>query len=314
MLEGSRYLDLAEKIISVRGVPLSGSQIIDFAEEYDALPFNSYQTIVKTLQARISEDIAKHRNKSRFVRTGIGKYYLRRLARDRTGYGNSLWLKGRGPRRKPEHPHRILTIPSALVPPGYFSFGWDETKAILEHGRYDYQSEVLPGFLPVVTSVALVWKRYYFCFRVGVHTHFESLSDRRSIFLRKYLDEFDLDLFETDGTGATSSTARGVLPVLVGGRRARLENGRLSKAETLRFYQVAGLLQNKAALKSDLTQSLTLTSEIDLTSAFSHVPETHRRLEVNNPGWFEQTRLKRLVDDFDANTHISKLELLASQN
>ena len=149
MLEGSRYLDLAERIISVRGIPLTGSQIIDFAEEYDALPFDSYQTIVKTLQARIAEDIGKRRNKSRFVRTGIGKYFLRRLAQDRTGYGNHRWLIGRGPRKKPEHPHRILTVPSELVPNNFQTTGWEQANKFLECGRYDYQSEIQSGFAAV---------------------------------------------------------------------------------------------------------------------------------------------------------------------
>lgn len=293
-LEGSRYLDLAEKIISVRGVPLTGSQIIDFAEEYDALPFESYQTIVKTLQARIAEDIAKNRNKSQFFRTGIGKYFLRRLARNRTGYGNNDWLDVRGPRKKPEHPHRILTVPSALVPEHYYSAGWDEANRILEHGRYDYQSEIKSGFLPVITGAVLFWKRYYFSFRVGVHTHFEALAGSQCMFLRKFLDEFDLDLFETDGTGATSSTARAALPILAEGRRSRLEYGRLTGAETLQFYQVSGLLKDKAAHRSYRTNSLMLVSTVDLSSAFARVPATQRRLEINDPKWIgiDELRMK----------------------
>jgi hypothetical protein len=58
-LEGSKYLDLAEKVISVRGIPLTGPQIIEFADQHEVLPYESYQTIVKTLQARIAEDISK---------------------------------------------------------------------------------------------------------------------------------------------------------------------------------------------------------------------------------------------------------------
>ncbi len=312
MFEGSRYLNLAEKIISARGIPLTGSQIIDFAEEYDALPFESYQTIVKTLQARISEDIAGQRNKSRFVRTGIGRYFLRRLAIGRVGYGGDNWLKDRGPRRKPDHPHRILTVPAALVPNGYHTSGWDAVNRVLEQGRYDYYSEIQTGFLPVITSVALAWRLRYFSFRVGVHTHFAELSGQRTIFLRKFLDEFDLDLFETDGTGATASMARAALPVLAEGRRSRLEAGRLSKREKVQFYQVSGLLENKSVLKSDSTNSLMLTGTIDLTPAFDHIPLTQRRLELNNPEWFGPKSLKPLIQDQDATQYFGKLEKLVS--
>lgn len=297
MLEGSRYLSLAEKIISVRGIPLTGSEIIEFAAEYDELPYDSYQTIVKTLQARIAEDISKNRSKSRFFRTGIGKYFLTRLAKNRKGYGSNNWLRIVTPRCKPEHPHRILTIPSELVPDNYFEKGWRDVNTILEHGIYDYQSEIRTGFLPVVTGVALSWNKDIFSFRVGVHTHFESLVGSRSILLRKFLDEYDLDMFETDGTGATSSTARAVLPALIEGRRARLENGRLNQAETLQFHQVSSLLKDKAALKQEQIPSLTLVSKVDLTSLYGRPPTTQRRLEVNDPRWFSKKELDRLVDD-----------------
>lgn len=116
MYEGSRYLNLAEKIISARGIPLTGSQIIDFAEEYDALPFESYQTIVKTLQARISEDIAGQRNKSRFVRTGIGRYFLRRLAVGRVGYGGGNWLRDRGPEQGGSYANQPASNGGAVKP------------------------------------------------------------------------------------------------------------------------------------------------------------------------------------------------------
>lgn len=90
-LQGSKYLELAERIISARGTPLTGTQIINFANEHGVMPYENYDTVVKTLQARISEDIARYRKKSRFLRTGIGIYFLRRLAVQNTVFGEIKW-------------------------------------------------------------------------------------------------------------------------------------------------------------------------------------------------------------------------------
>jgi len=310
-LEGSKYLNLAEKIIGVRGIPLTGAQIIGFAEEYNALPYESYNTIVKTLQARIAEDIAKHRTKSRFVRMGIGVYYLSRLA-DSRQIAYKSWLKPHYSRKKPDHPHRILTVPRKLVSKAYLEKGWRNVTGILRQGKYDYQSEIERDYLPVITAVALRWQLYHLYFRVGVHTHFTNLTGSHSFLLRKYVDEFDLDLFETDGTGATSSTARAALPVLAPGRRSRLENGRLRESERVRFYQVADLLENQMVTLSPSTDSLTLISTIDLTSAYAHLPRIQRRLEVNDADWIIAQKLDTVELEADSNWHVGNSRIAES--
>lgn len=311
-MEGSRYLDLAERVISVRGVPLTGAQIIGFAEEYNALPYDNYNTIVKTLQARIAEDITKHRNKSRFVRMGIGVYFLRRLTGEDRRIGYRPWLKPHYSRAKPEHPHRILTVPRELVPFQYKSSGWRGVTEILKLGKYDYQSEIERDYLPVVTGVTLRWRSQHLLFRVGVHTHFGSLTGCHSILLRKYVDEFDLDLFEIDGTGATASTARAALPVLAPGRRSRLENGRLRDGEWVRFYQVADLLKDQLVTYSRSTGSLTLVSTIDLTSVYAHLPRTQRRLEINHADWAAAQELATVELEADSDWHVGKIRDVVS--
>lgn len=288
----------------MRGVPLTGAQIIEFAEEYNALPYDSYNTIVKTLQARLAEDIAKHRNKSRFIRMGIGVYFLNRLAAGNRRIDYKPWLKKYYSRKKPEHPHRILTVPRNLISNQFKSIGWREITDILKQGKYDYQSEIDQHYLPVVTGVTLRWRNQHLIFRVGVHTHFRELTGLNSILIRKYVDEFDLDLFETDGTGATASTARAALPVLAPGRRSRLENGKLRAGEWVRFYQVAGLLRDQMATFSRSTNSLTLTSTIDLTPQYSILPIIQRRLEINHADWTVGQELDADELDEDSGWHI----------
>lgn len=299
-MEGSKYLALAERMISARGIPLTGSQIIDIANEFQLLPYQNYETVVKTLQARIAEDIARNRTRSRFIRTGIGTYFLRNLVGKPTIFGEVRWLKDRAPREKPEHPHRILTIPRKVVDRSRQRLGWEEPTRLLEQGIYDYQSEIKQDHVPVVTAVALKWREEVYSFNVGVHTHFEGISGRSSILLRKFLDEFDLDLFETDGTGATTSSSRAAFPVIAEGRRARLEAGRLTRHEKLHFYQVANLLSNKSSAFSEVTDCFLLFSTIDLSSLYGQPPRTHRRLELNQAEWKYAHRLQETLTDEDS--------------
>lgn len=284
-MEGSRYLDLAERIIAARGIPLSGGEIIGFAQEYDTLPYERYQTIVKTLQARITESISTHRNRSRFLRVAPGKYFLRRLAESDSLYSKKNWIESNTPRRKAEHPHRILTVPCRAFSAQLVDGNWDTISKLMELGVYDYQSEIKEGYIPVVTCVALYWRQQFYTFQVGVHTHFDSLSGKRSVFLRKFLDEYDLDLFETDGSGATSSSVRAVLPAIAKGRRSRLEHGKLNKYEELRFYEASELLAGQCSFISDDRESVIFASLLDLSTVCRDKPETYRRLEMNDARW-----------------------------
>jgi hypothetical protein len=313
-LEGSRYLELAERIISARGIPLTGTQIIEFANKFDGLPYGSYGTIVKTLQARIAEDIAKNRRKSRFLRTGIGTYFLQSLADQNTMYGKVKWTGSRAARSKPEHPHRILTVPKRKIPSDLFLKGWDNVADILAKGTYAYQGEIEPGHASVVTGVVLSWRSAMLTYQLGVHTHFEKVVGKRSAILRKFLDEFDLDLFETDGTGATSSTARTILPILANGRRARLESGKLTETERLQFFQVAEHLNRKSAFWSEKTGCLVLLSVADLTDIFPTRPDTKRRLEQNDVTWIKDTDAFNILTEDDSIRHISPLGLIESDH
>lgn len=313
-MEGSRYLELAERIISARGIPLTGTQIIEFANKFDGLPYGSYDTIVKTLQARIAEDIAKNRRKSRFLRTGIGTYFLQSLADQDTMYGKVKWTGPRAARSKPEHPHRILTVPKRKIPSDLFLRGWDNVADILAKGSYAYQGEIEPDHASVVTGVVLSWRSTMLTYQLGVHTHFEKVVGKRSAILRKFLDEFDLDLFETDGTGATSSTARTILPILANGRRARLESGKLTVTERLQFFQVAEHLNGKSALWSEKTGSLVLLSVVDLSNIFPTRPDIKRRLEQNDVTWVKDTDAYSVLTEGDSIRHISSLGLIESDH
>jgi hypothetical protein len=296
-LEGSKYLDLAERMIAIRGIPLTGMQIIELAANQQVLPFDRYGTIVKTLQARIAEDIAKHRTRSRFVRTSIGTYFLRDFLDQSTIFGRVNMRIPRLARAKPEHPHRILFLPDASLIDQTNINEWSVVESLLLHGQYFYQFEAPKKSIPIVTSIILRWRGLTLTYTVGVHTHFTKLVGRRSFMIRKFLDEFDLDLFETDGTGATSSSARTLLPVLNDGRRSRLEAGKLTEPEKLQFFQVSEMLQEKRASYCEFTNTFIISSVVDVSSLYNSIPQTIRRLELNSAGWLPNILLSEAITD-----------------
>ncbi|MET4102404.1 hypothetical protein ABIE58_001838 [Roseovarius sp. MBR-78] len=261
------------------------------------LPYDRYETVVKTLQARIAEDIIRNRTKSRFIRTSIGTYFLRDLLERSTIFGAIKLRRPRAARVKPEHPYRVLYLPEEIAKSHRKPRKWENAEAALLSGQYFYQLEAPDSFVPVVTSVALSWRDQTFVYTVGSHTHFTQVAGQRSFHIRKFLDEFDLDLFETDGTGATSSSARTLLPVLVDGRRSRLEGGKLDKPEQLQFFQVSGLLDAKRAYYSHEIKCFILSSNADVSIMYSCLPETVRRMEHNATDWVPTKLLPKVITD-----------------
>jgi predicted NUDIX family phosphoesterase len=75
-LSNSQFLSAAQKALSEAGRPLSTSEIVHHALESGFLTTNGH-TPKKTMNARLSADILLHKGKSRFMRTGPGRFALR---------------------------------------------------------------------------------------------------------------------------------------------------------------------------------------------------------------------------------------------
>ena len=76
----SAYLDVAERVLAGATGPLSAGEILLEARRRGLLPKRLHGLRQdRTLQARLSEDISRYGPKSRFFRSGPGKYFLRSL-------------------------------------------------------------------------------------------------------------------------------------------------------------------------------------------------------------------------------------------
>lgn len=79
----SSYLEIAEKVLAHRRRPMGPHAILRDAFMMDLMPSHLHgETQHKTLQARLSEDILHSKERSRFVRTEPGKFFLRSLLSD----------------------------------------------------------------------------------------------------------------------------------------------------------------------------------------------------------------------------------------
>ncbi len=77
------YLDIAHHVLSVARRPMSAKAILAAAHRAALVPLHLRgRTQVKTLQARLSEDILYRRSSSRFFRTEPGQYFLCELISD----------------------------------------------------------------------------------------------------------------------------------------------------------------------------------------------------------------------------------------
>lgn len=71
------YLDIAHKVLRTARRPMTAKGILDAAYKGGIVPQHLYgKTQEKTLQARLSEDILYHHNKSAFFRTEPGCFFL----------------------------------------------------------------------------------------------------------------------------------------------------------------------------------------------------------------------------------------------
>ena len=81
----NNYLSIAKAVLRNARQPLSARQMMKRAYELELVPSSLFgRTQFKTLHARISEDILCLRERSEFVRTEPGRFFLRSLLKDPT--------------------------------------------------------------------------------------------------------------------------------------------------------------------------------------------------------------------------------------
>jgi hypothetical protein len=266
------YLQLAKFILSRRGSPLTAQQILVDARRFDMLPKHlSGETMEKTLQARISEDIFHKREESTFYRTALGTYFLRELGAREALPTSVLREFPHIPRSPPKPSCRLLYVPEPRQIHRVAPFFIEWSKFHFDSAGYFEKGDEPQNFLNVLTFTIIEHRGFIFLHRIGKHTQFPELTGRKSVGLRRYVDEFDLDLFSESELGADLSAAREILRNL-SFRSAKMDVDRVrSKLRPLGFV----VDPNAKSL------SIILKFELPMNTAFN----ISRRLDINSPEW-----------------------------
>ncbi len=229
----STFLWAAEAVLKKYQRPMSAGELVEYALENGFFSDKLFGlTPERSMQARISVDIRKRGNQSKFVRTAPGRFFLRSLLDNR-----NVYLSGAPPlhssksgsgqvrlydarRRKPSSPkERVLVIPRGVFS-RYCRFqGIHEDpegarlSAILAPGNYMYlpriQAEESDDYKQIITYVLVRKRESVLSFRRGVFNRAAAfLRGSRCIGFGGHVNEQDRSIFSISDAGVSQSALR----------------------------------------------------------------------------------------------------------
>jgi hypothetical protein len=291
------YLILAHQILKLRSRPMSAQEILSDAERFDKLPEHLHgATMVKTLQARIAEDIDKKRKRSDFYRTGQGTYFLRVLSNDPTLHQTVLGEFSPPKRKKPFASDRLLFVKIKSHQRDFGRIGEAEFRKMSGRNSGYYPAGKEPaGFYSVSTFSSITFEDKILCFEVGRHTNFPDQIGETCVGFRSLIDEFDLDLFVDDELGFTQNATREVMHNIALGDAAIDDREVRGKAKLLFIAQ------------EEHVSRVSLVLHFDLTGVMGFDGRLVARHGVTKPRWLERHLLSQT--DVEAVSQIALLEL-----
>jgi HB1, ASXL, restriction endonuclease HTH domain len=281
------YVIIAQKVLEARGRPMTAQQILFDAQRFGFLPKHLFgETMPKTLQARISDEIKNNRDGAIFYRTKPGTYFLRNRGNGSKSSDPPRFGKSSRPRIQPLPDCRILY---ANAPKSSFAkefMDWPQTLDLLEQrSQYAFISEAPDTSYSVQTFSIVRRDTQVVCYTLGSHSHFQDSVGRKTIGFRRYVDEFDADFFYESPYGVELSAAR----------------------ELLKFLSLSDYAGNDVFISQHLTalgsivdhdiQAILLVQLLDLSAAHNLTVKFRRRKGIRSPSWNYPNSL--VADDLD---------------
>ena len=208
------YLEVAEKVLRAARVPLRCKEIVERGHSAGLFaPHLHGMRQDRTLQARLSEDIARDAERSRFLRTGPGTFFLKALfqAGGSPTPARAAYLAQ--PRRKELRRERILCARldvDAVVRSDQASVPLSRLADSLRDGRYVYVAQGCPdpgsGLIPVHSFVVVHQGNRVLSFRCGkFFPSTDPLYGRRSVGLGGAVRAEDRDMLYESMFGIVAS-------------------------------------------------------------------------------------------------------------
>lgn len=272
------YLQLAEEVIRARGKPLSATSILSEAERFGFMPKHlSGATMHKTLQARISDDINTLQQSSKFYRVGVGKYFLRELSSDPT-----LPLAIRKEKEPPGRTKSIETcriLHSKNLRKDYRdlvafpnALSWVQRNNAFKYAYDRLPSESFVGTFTIVRRGDQILLHDF-----GKFSHFydEESAGQSTLGFRRYIDEFDDDIFRTTEFGIDFSSAREIIRNIAVGSESMLIDDR-------KIREKLNLLGAAFEAKE---RSIFFIVEVNFEQVSNQEILFRERKDIRNPRW-----------------------------
>jgi hypothetical protein len=288
------YLNIAERVIAAAKRPLRPAEIIRDAYLSGLSPQHLRGPRQdKTLHARLSEDISRSPEASRFVRAGPGVFFLKALFVDPDISAEYKQVYLAPPRRKELRRHRVLTIHKSSAPINWESIedvSIDRLSVILDKGLYSYKGHseikedvVIHSFV-VVTDGSMVLSYRSGRYRPST----DPILGSRSIGLGGAVLESDPDMLYESMVGIISN---GIDELGYGiGLPGKL-------AEEARYN---GQLRPSAAIVSPCSNDHPTVIHVVLTFRLpTNFSPTKSALSVNDLRWLGAASVPNRPEDYD---------------
>jgi hypothetical protein len=291
------YLNTAEQILFNVRRPLRPKEILEEAFLARLVPWHLRGPRQdKTLHARLSEDIARNRENSRFFRTAAGVFFLRRFVADETIPERDRTEYYAPPRRKELGRSAILYIELPPGRPGRSDNGIPASTIVrtLRSGRYGYRSyaEIVadPALAAVQSFVVVHRDDKVLSFRSGkFFPTTDPIYGKRSVGIGGTVFADDMDMLFESFYGIVSN---GIAELCYGIGLPRRLAERARYANEVRPW--IGFHHNKSS-----EQAAVLHVVMGYQCPDDFTP-TKAALSLNDIRWVDATNPGNSLDDYDA--------------
>lgn len=281
LIMSDSYLFIAKQVLEARGRPLTAQQILEDAVKHRLLPEHlSGKTMAKTLQARIAEDVYANRSRSIFYRTRLGTYFLRAYSKDMTIPDTIRREYKPSGRVQPPPGCRILCFEdSKRLVDKYLVNPRTALDLLISENSYHFFQDAPYTALKVLTFTVVCKDRSILTHTVGKHSHHRALIGKYTIGFRRYIDEFDIDLFDQNELGAMRNSVR------------EISRHFLALGDGIDDRIIAKQCTFLGAVAEPNLSTLSLVIQADLRGLEHMFQGFARRLDVNRLRWVERSEV-----------------------
>lgn len=291
----SSYLKLAEQVISEARKPLTPAAIMDAGYQLGLVPWHLYgRTQQKTLHARLSEEIANSRERSRFYRTAPGTFFLSALRNDPALASEHPEVHLAPPRRKDLRKGLALCFSRRRVAEIMHNTGRIEVSDIermLSDGDYSYRPKIVVlndegDEIPVASFVVVHVGINVLSFRTGKYVRLDEDSpSNRSIGFGDVVSDEDRDLLYNSFWGVRENAIQDLMYGI------GLEQ---SSAREARYHERLPL---RLAFRTSL-----IFPRVNVVMSYEYVsdePIQRRSLAFNDLRWIAPTQRLNDISEYD---------------